>query len=139
MLTNGVDPYNGSDRISNQDSPYVATAVTDAQRAGIPVYSIYYGDSGMRGGAASFSGQSYLQQVAEGTGGRSYYMGSGNPVSLVPFLDQFQNALSETYIATFDAPASKDLVRLKLTTKLPGTKLRAPQLVRPGGVQTARE
>ncbi len=42
MLTNGVDPYNGSDRISNQDSPYVAQSVTDAQRAGVSVSSIYY-------------------------------------------------------------------------------------------------
>ena len=46
MITNGVDPYNGSTRLSNQDSPYVASAVTDAQRAGVAVYSIYYRDSG---------------------------------------------------------------------------------------------
>ena len=40
MITNGVDPYNGSTSILNQDSPYVATAVRDAQRAGAAVYSI---------------------------------------------------------------------------------------------------
>ncbi len=132
MLTNGVDPYNGSVSPMNQTSPYVEAAITDAQRAGIAVYSIYYGDSGIRGGAASFSGQGYLSQAAEGTGGRSYYQGTGNPVSIAPFLKQFRASIAETYIATFEAPGGKDFVRIKLSTSLPGTKLRAAQQVRPG-------
>src|SRR5665213_561055 len=37
MISNGVDPYNGSTSILNQDSPYVRDAVTDAQRAGVAV------------------------------------------------------------------------------------------------------
>jgi hypothetical protein len=134
MITNGVDPYNGSTSILNQDSPYVASAVTDAQRAGVPVYSIYYGDAGFRRGRGSFSGQSYLLQVAQGTGGEAYYQGTGNPVSLIPFLKQFQNALAETYVATFPVDVNKKLVSLKLSTTLPRTKVNAPQQVRPGTV-----
>jgi hypothetical protein len=84
MITNGVDPYNGSTSILNQDSPYVSTAVIDAQRAGVPVYSVYFPDSGQRGGRGSFSGQSYLSQVAEGTGGVSFYQGSIPPIALDP-------------------------------------------------------
>ncbi len=132
MITNGVDPYNGSTSVLNQDSPYVSAAVTDAQRAGIPVYSIYFGDAGIRGGSASFSGQSYLAQVADGTGGRAYYQGTGSPVSLTPYLTEFKRAVAETYIASFNAPGRKDLVSLKLATSLPGTKLRGPSDVRPG-------
>src|SRR5882757_7479012 len=134
MITNGVDPYNGSTSITNQDSPYVAAAVTDAQRAGVPVYSIYYGDVGFGRGRGSFSGQSYLLQVAQGTGGTTYYQGTGNPVSLIPFLKQFQNALAETYVATFPVDANKKLVSLKLSTTLPRTKVNAPQQVRPGTI-----
>jgi len=134
MITNGVDPYNGSTSILNQDSPYVASAITDAQRAGVPVYSIYYGDTGFRRGRGSFSGQSYLLQVAQGTGGTTYYQGTGNPVSLIPFLKQFQNALAETYVATFPVDANKKLVSLKLSTTLPRTKVNAPQQVRPGTI-----
>jgi hypothetical protein len=134
MITNGVDPYNGSTSILNQDSPYVASAVTDAQRAGVPVYSIYYGDAGFRRGRGSFSGQSYLLQVAQGTGGTTYYQGTGSPVSLIPFLKQFQNALAETYVATFPVDANKKMVSLKLSTTLPKTKLNAPQEVRPGTI-----
>ena len=132
MITNGVDPYNGSTSITNQNSPYVESAVRDSQRAGVAVYSIYYSDAGFRGGRASFSGQSYLSQVAEGTGGTAYYQGTGSPVSMEPYLKQFQKALSETYVATFTAPGGKDLVQIKLSTTLPKTKLLAPQQVRPG-------
>ncbi|HWZ00830.1 MAG TPA: hypothetical protein VNX17_07115 [Edaphobacter sp.] len=134
MITNGVDPYNGSTNITNQDSPYVAAAVTDAQRAGVPVYSIYYSDAGFRGGRGSFSGQSYLQQVAQGTGGEAYYQGTGSPVSLIPFLKQFQNALAETYVATFPVEGNKKMVTLKASTNLPKTKVNAPQEVRPGTI-----
>jgi hypothetical protein len=133
MLTNGVDPYNGSVDPTNQSSTYVDNAVRDAQRAGVPVYSIYYGDAGYRGQNASFSGQSYLAQVAEGTGGRAYFQGSGNPVSLTPFLTQFTKSIAESYVATFNAIArSNNLVDLRISTNLSGTKLRAPQRVRPG-------
>ena len=137
MLTNGVDPYNGSVSPTNQNSVYVDNAVRDAQRAGIPVYSIYYGDTGFRGGAASFSGQNYLSQVAEGTGGRAYFQGTGSPVSVAPFLDQFRNSIAESFVATFNASGRSDMVDIKFSTSLPGTKLRAPERIRPGTRITA--
>jgi hypothetical protein len=132
MITNGVDPYNGSTSPMNQNSPYVDAATADAQRAGVPVYSIYYSDAGIRGGMASFSGQSYLQQVADATGGRAYYNGTGNPVSIAPFLTQFQTAVADTYVVTFDAPGDKKLVRVKLSTSVKGAKLRSAEQVQPG-------
>jgi hypothetical protein len=136
MITNGVDPYNGSVSPLNQDSPNVGTAVEDAQRAGVAVYSIYYSDAGIRGGAASFSGQSYLTQLSDSTGGACYTQGTGNPISMAPFLRQFQNAIAETYIATFPAPGKKKLVEIKFSTKLPGTKLHSASQVRPGAMQS---
>lgn len=134
MVSNGVDPYNGSTSIMNQDSPYVSASVTDAQRAGVVVYALYFGDAGIRGGSADNSGQSYLSQLAQGTGGVSLWEGVGNPVSMAPFLSTFTHSIGETYIATFNAPAGKDpqrdLVRVKVSA--PKTKLRAPEEVRPG-------
>ena len=138
MITNGVDPYNGSTSITNQDSPYVASAITDAQRAGVPVYSIYYNDAGFRGGRSSFSGQSYLSQLAQETGGTTYYQGTGNPVSLVPFLKQFQNAIAESYIATFPVDGNKKMVSLKFSTTIPKTKINVADQVRPGTIVLAQ-
>jgi hypothetical protein len=138
MISNGVDPYNGSTSITNQDSPYVLTAIADAQRAGVAIYSIYYSDAGIRGPSADFSGQSYLQQLSQATGGNNFFEGTGNPVSMTPFLTKFQQTIAATYIATFDAPAGKDpardLVRVKITSSSK-TKLHAPEAVRPGNVE----
>ena len=140
MITNGVDPYNGSTRLDNQDSPYVQSAIDDAERAGAAVFSIYYRDSGFRGGSASLSGQSYLQQVADSTGGQSYYEGTFNPVSLAPFFKRFNHDLAETFVASFDAPAQgggrSHLVRVKMTTAVPKVKLRHADEVRPGNKET---
>lgn len=139
MLTNGVDPYNGSDRITNQDSPYVATAVKDAQRAGVSVSSIYYRDAGFRGGMGSLSGQSYLQQVGDATGGTLYNIGPINPVAIKPYFNQFLHDISETYVATFNADAGSGgrdhLVRLKMGSTVPKLKLRHADEVRPGNLE----
>ena len=134
MISDGVDPYNGSTSVMNQDSPYVEAAVSDAQRAGVAVYAIYYSDAGIRGASADNSGQSYLAQLTQQTGGVSYWEGIGNPVSMAPFLAQFQHAVAETYIATFLAPTGKDpqrsMARVKFTAAK--TKLHVPDQVLPG-------
>ena len=134
MITNGVDPYNGSTSIMNQGSPYVDAAISDAQRAGVAVSAIYYSDAGIRGPSADNSGQDYLAQITQATGGVSYWEGIGNPVSTAPFLAQFQHAIAETYIATFLAPtgkdAQRDVVRVKFTAGK--AKLHAPDKVLPG-------
>ncbi len=132
MISNGVDPYNGSTSVLNQDSPYVAATVTDAQRAGVPVYCIYFADAGFGRGRGNFSGQNYLSQLAQGSGGISFWQGIGNPVSLDPFLHQFQQAVAKTYVATFPVGTNKKLARLKVSTNLPKTRLRATDQVRPG-------
>jgi hypothetical protein len=133
VITNGVDPYNGSTSVMNQGSPYVDAAVADAQRAGVAVYAIYFSDAGIAGNMADNSGQDYLQQLAQGTGGVSFWEGVGNPQSTAPFLKMFQGAIAETYVATFNAPVGKDprdLVRVRFSAAK--TKLHAPEKVRPG-------
>ena len=136
MITNGIDPYNGRPSVMNQDSPYVQTAQNDAQRAGVAVYSIYYPDAGMRGG--SFSGQSYLSQIAEATGGETFYMGSVPPVTFKPYLDEFRKAILESYSVSFMASAAREkrdtLTPIKLTTTQRDVKIVAPESVHPGVV-----
>lgn len=136
MITNGVDPYNGSTSILNQDSPYVQAAQEDAQRAGVAVYAMYYGDAGMRGARGSFSGQSYLQQVAEATGGESLYNGTMQPISFAPYLKEFRRRLQESYVLGFHASANHErnntLDSIKVKANQPGIKVHAPEAVHPG-------
>jgi hypothetical protein len=140
MLTNGVDPYNGRPSIMNQNSPYVDAALTDAQRAGVAVYSIYFPDSGFRGSRGSFSGQSYLQQVGDATGGTLFNNGTIPPVSIAPFLDQFGRSINASYELGFMANAGgkrDTLARIRVKSNQPGVKIRAPQAVRPGLSESA--
>ena len=142
MITNGVDPYNGSTSVLNQDSPYVQAAQDDAQRAGVAVYSIYYADAGF-GRRGTFSGQDYLQQVASATGAESFYQGFITPPSLVPYLDEFRQAIGESYLVTFDASANREkantLVPIKLKSEQAGIKVHAPAAVHPGLAEQASE
>lgn len=126
MITNGIDRYNGSVSPMNQNSPYVKQASEDAQRAGVPVYSIYYGGRDFNASLPSFSGQSYLSEVAEGTGGQSFNGGQINPPSLEPYFRQFSQALRESYLVSFQTGTRK-LQRLKVSTSVSGVKLRAQQ------------
>ena len=122
LITDGIDPNNTN---GNSDSPYVTTAVTDAQRAGVAVYAIHYG---------WVNGQNYLSQLTQGTGGENLWDGSSNPIAIAPILAQFQSALAQTYIATFPAPVSnnpqRDMVRVKFSAAK--AKLHAPEAVHAG-------
>jgi len=136
MLTNGVDPYNGRPSIMNQDSPYVKSAQEDAERAGVAVYSIFYNDAGMRRG--NFSGNSYLQQVADATGGQ-LLSGGLTPVDLAPYLRDFSKFITESYTVNFLASSTREkpntLVPIKVKTSQSGVKIAAPDAVHPGVVQ----
>jgi hypothetical protein len=141
MLTNGVDPYNGRPSVMNQDSPYVQTAQDDAQRNGVAVYSIYFPNAGFgnRGGAAAFSGQNYLFQIAEATGGVSFNMGTIPPVSIGPYLEQFRKSILDSYVVSFQVMSNprhpNDLTQIQLKTTQSGVKIIAPESVRPGSAE----
>ncbi len=136
MITNGIDPYNGRPSVMNQDSPYVQTAQDDAQRAGVAVYSIYYPQSFQRGARGSFSGQNYLAQVGEASGGASFNIGTITPPTLTPYLNQFVQAVAGSYLVRFNLNSARvkrdTLIHIKLTTSQPGVKIHAPQNVHPG-------
>jgi hypothetical protein len=136
LVTNGIDPYNGRPSVMNQNSPYVQTAQEDAQRAGVAVYSIYYPQAMQRGARGSFSGQSYLAQVGEATGGQSFNIGTITPPSLAPYLNQFSKAIASSYLVRFNVNSARvkrdTLVRIRLRSSQPGVKLTVPNNVHPG-------
>jgi len=135
MITNGVDPYNGRPTLANTNSPYVDAAVADSQRAGVAVYSIYFPNAGYRGGYGSLNGQTFLQQVADGTGGALFNIGSIPPVSIAPYLSQFGASINASYELGFMAPAGNkrdSMARIKVKSNQSGVKIHAPDAVRPG-------
>lgn len=131
MVTDGVDLYYG--RRYDPNDPYVLSAITDAQRAGVIVHSIFYSDSGRfdNGLWTQAGAQDYLQQVSQGTGGKAYWYGIGNPVSFAPFLDDLQKRLQNQYELGVSAqPHNKaELQSLKVSVNTPNTTVDAPQRV----------
>jgi len=128
MITDGVDYYHLQ---FDPDDPYVAAAIRDALRAELVVYSIYWRNVGPadRSWYESNAGQSLLLEVAEATGGDSYWIGFGNPVSLQPYFDDFSRRLNNQYELGFAAPlrGKADVETLKLKVTAPDVKVTAPK------------
>jgi hypothetical protein len=131
MVTDGIDRYGIG---TGLDDPYVEQAITDAQKQGIIVYSIYVRGVGHFGHSFWMNnwGQNYLSEVSGATGGESFWMGFGNPVSFKPYLDELSTRLNGgQFMATIVAqPKDKaELRRIKLHTEVPNADLAYPQMI----------
>ena len=125
MLTDGVDPYYGA---ADMDDPYVNAAIHDALKEGVMVYSIYLRGAGLYGRSdwvTNFA-QSRLIEVSEETGGHAYSLGFTDPVTISPFLKDFQDRLDNQYRVTIEALNDKGVQPVKLRSELRGLKIEGP-------------
>jgi hypothetical protein len=118
MITSGIDTVYGG----GFPDPYVDAAVRDAQCAGVVVYAIYTPSAGHFGRAywLTYWGQNYLAELAEETGGESYYfMGLQPPVAFAPYLNEFSQQLQNQFLLTFLAEPRKKTGRqpVKITSE----------------------
>jgi hypothetical protein len=136
MITDGVDRYHLR---YDPDDPYLQAAITDSQRAGLIVYSIYYRDTGRldRTNYETDAGQNLLTQVAQATGGKLYWQGLSNPVSFQPFFADLHRRLDNQYELGFTAPTKSkpDLVDFKVKSDLGHVSVDAAQRVPVGAAQ----
>lgn len=129
MITDGVDYY---DMRYDPSDPYVQTAMDDAVRARVMVYAIYWtsADRFDRTNYGAGTGQNLLAQITQGTGGTSYWEGTGNPVSFSPYFSDIDRRLNNQYELDFvtavgDKPQMQSI---KLTVSA-HAKVSAPQEV----------
>jgi len=129
MVTSGVDPEYGS----GPQNVYLYEAIDAAQRAGVVVHAIYYSGAGLwaRAYRQIYWGQNYLAQLSDETGGEFYWLGTTNPVSMTPFLDDLNQRLSGQYLLTFLAKPERKpgFQNVKISTELPHVKLEGPSKV----------
>ena len=127
MVSDGVDPYYME---FNPDDPYLKTAINDSVRAGLVVYSIYWESrgTGSNGFYENNAGQNYLVEVTQATGGNSYWMGMGNPVSFQPYFDEltrrFQNQYELGFASGLNGKPQVETLKLKLSA--PGAEINSP-------------
>lgn len=125
MLTDGVDRYWDN---ATTDDPYVNAAIRDSLKEDVMVYSIYLRGAGLFGGGAwttNFA-QSRLMDVSEETGGYAYFENFSDPVTISPFLKDFQDRLNSQYEVTIEALDGKGVQPVKVRTELPGLKIQGP-------------
>jgi hypothetical protein len=127
MITSGIDPDYGP----GPSNPYLERAIDSAQRAGVVVHSIYFGSAGHFGHSLWQInwGQNYLSQLAEETGGELFWLGTSNPVSFAPYLNELNQRFRGQYILTFMAQGNRGNRRVKLKTEVPHVTLVGPSRV----------
>jgi hypothetical protein len=129
MISDGIDRLHGWPRHRGLGpiSPDVSAASAVAQRTGTIIHSIYTPGVGWRGSNywQVTNGQNALAKLADETGGESFFLGIGEPVSFRPYLDRLQASLDNRYRVEFNAiPGKKPgLQYVKLTTEVAGVEL----------------
>jgi hypothetical protein len=127
MITSGVDPDYGP----GPSNPYLDRAIEVAQREGVVVHSIYFSSAGHFGHSLWQInwGQNYLSQLAEETGGELFWLGTSNPVSFAPYLNELNQHFGGQHILTFFAQGNPGYRRVKLKTEIPHVALVGPSKV----------
>src|SRR5579863_1911492 len=125
MLTDGVDRYYDNSMV---EDPYVDESVHDTLKQGVMVYSIYLRDAGLydRGSQTTLFAQSRLGEVSDQTGGHAYFQDFTDPVSISPFLNDFQSRLDRQYQVTVEGPGKKGVQPIQVRSELRGIKIQGP-------------
>lgn len=123
LVSSGADPLGGTGPMN----PYLDTAIEQAQRAGVMVYTIYTPGVGHTGHSfwRENWGQNHLAQLAEETGGEAYMLGFGTPVSFAPYLRDIGERFTHQYSVTFltKAPAKAGFVSVRFATEAPDAEI----------------
>jgi hypothetical protein len=99
VITSGMDLLE-----PGVQDPYFDAAVTNVQKYGVIVHSIYVGP--LRLGLSFFGmiAQGNLGQITSDSGGDAFFQGTSTPVSFKPFLDQLNTMLHNQYLLSFEPP-----------------------------------
>jgi hypothetical protein len=105
LVSDGLDLSHGLDSSTPGQSVDLARAITEAQRRGVAIYSIFAPSGGLLGNQLLvLNGQSCLQRLSDETGGHAFFQGTGAPVSFDPFLKEISSTLDRqialTYLST---------------------------------------
>lgn len=130
MITDGNDPYHAG---IGTENPYIMAAINDSARARVVVDTLYWANQGRRDStmAGNNAGQNQLATISESTGGKDFWHGYGNPVSLEPFFDELTRRLRNQYELRFEVPLKNkpEVESMHLKLSAPGTEVNSPEQV----------
>jgi hypothetical protein len=100
LISSGIDFFRG--RGNGPIYPDVDPLIQIAQRQNTNVWTLYYPSAGHRRSFHRvYYAQNNLGKVADETGAEFFYLSSGTPVSLKPYLDEIAGHLNNQYLLTF--------------------------------------
>jgi VWFA-related protein len=128
LLSDGLDTSRGIESSSPTQSLDLQRAINEAQRKSIAVYSFYAPTLA----SATYShlgsnAQSSLLRLADETGGKAFFQGTGAPVSLAPFIRGLEEALEKQLALTFlSTHLSKGFHKIAVRSSTPGVQVSYP-------------
>lgn len=127
LVSDGLDVSRGLDSISPTQSLDLQRAINEAQRKSIAVYAFYAPTVGARNSILTTSAQGALNRLADETGGRAFFQGTGVPVSFDPFIRDLGVSLDKqialTYLSTHP---DKGFHRIQVRSSSPGVEVDHP-------------
>ena len=122
LISSGIDPLE-----PGIVDPYLDNAIEVVERTGTQVSTIYTAMEGHFGHSywRFTRGQDNLAEIAEDSGGESYFEGFNTPISFTPFLNEFADRLSHQYRLTFQIKPDKkpSYQHVRLETEVPNADL----------------
>lgn len=107
VVSDGLDTSRGLDSSQPSQSVDLQRAIKEAQRQSVAVYSFYapsVSTNALNNLRLITDGQGSLQKLADDTGGRAFFQGTGTPVSFDSYLKDLAGAFSRqialTYLST---------------------------------------
>lgn len=127
LVSDGLDLSRGADSSSAGQSLDLQRAITEAQRKSIAVYAFYAPTVGARDPILAANAQGSLLRLAEETGGRAFFQGTGAPVSFDPFIKELTTSLDRqialTYLSTH---TEKGFHRIQVRSLSAGVQINHP-------------
>lgn len=127
LVSDGLDVSRGVDSSSATQSLDLQRAINEAQRKSIAVYAFYAPTVGTNNSILVTAAQGALNRLADETGGRAYFQGTGAPVSFDPFIRELGASLEKqialTYLSTHP---DKGFHRIHVKSSSPGVEVDHP-------------
>jgi VWFA-related protein len=127
LISDGLDTSRGADLGSVSQSVDLERAIKEGQSRSIAVYAFYAPTVGSQNQILIATAQGALQRLADETGGRAFFQGTGAPVSFDPFIKELSSSLDKqialTYLSTH---IGKGFHRIHVRSSSPGVEIEHP-------------
>jgi hypothetical protein len=131
LISSGIDYFRGGG--FGPIYPDVDPLIQRAEKQNTNIWSIYYPSSGHRGHSyyLANTAQINLDKVAESTGAEMYALLYGQPVSIMPYLEEISGHLNNQYLVSFAGSGGSKgkFASVKVRTELPDVEFMTPAAV----------